>query len=309
MMSLERINMELLNHFPGNGLIHEMCRYQLKSPGKRLRAIIPQLVYESYGADSNSHDALAISLCCEILHNATLVHDDIQDQDEYRRGIETVWKKYGISHAIDCGNYLFQSAYTLLKQAPLIHTAVFYTQKVVEGQTLELEYKNSSQPSWDQYLKIVSGKTSSYLILPALLAAVSLNKEQDYLGLTKIFDHIGIAFQILDDFTDIYGDKNRNEFASDISEGKISALVTKTFEKCNDLEKSIILDVLRTPRATTSYEDKLRVIDIFNKYNIQTLIKSEINLHLNSAREVSKHSNALTKLFSDFTATHFQAFL
>lgn len=309
MINAETINKELLNHFPGNNLIHEMCRYQLNSTGKRLRALIPQLVYESYEANSSNHQTLSIALCCEILHNATLVHDDIQDQDEFRRGIPTVWKKFGLSHAIDCGNYLFQSAYTLLNHVQLFQTALYYSLKVVEGQTLEHAYKTSTQPRWEEYLKIVSGKTSSYLILPALLAAVSINKEQDYQIIIQMFDQIGIAFQILDDYTDIYGDKNRNEFASDLAEGKISALITKVFEVASTDEKNLILNILHIDRTKTTYEQKLSVVDIFNKYEIQKSIKNAINLHLNTARTISKQSIPMEKLFENFTSTHFQAFL
>ncbi len=306
MMSLNQINTSLLQSFKGSGLIEEMCRYQLSSPGKRLRAIIPMMVFEAYGNDPN--DALPISLCCEILHNATLVHDDIQDQDEFRRGLPTVWNKFSISHAIDCGNYLFQSAYTHLNDYKLLQTAIKYTQKVVEGQTLELEYKNSFTPDWNTYLRIVEGKTSSYLILPALLAGMSLNKSDDLLLIETSFNKIGIAFQIYDDLIDIYGNKNRNEFATDIAEGKVSALITKAFEVATETEKTQIMNILHTDRDHTTEDQKKYVVEIFDKYKIKNNLENYILKLLNEIKTESSKSQNVFTLVNNFISKYFQAF-
>ena len=96
----------------GIGWNSEMSRYHFSTGGKRLRALIPCWVYSAYG--KNPADAIDLGCAIEMIHNATLVHDDLQDGDTVRRGKPTVWKKFSEAQAINCGDAMFQFAFQIL---------------------------------------------------------------------------------------------------------------------------------------------------------------------------------------------------
>lgn len=158
-------------------------------------------------------DMLIISAVSELLHNASLIHDDIQDKDEIRRGQITVWKKYGTNIAICAGDLLLSSAYSLLagisntKLLPIVISLVgTRTSSVIQGQSDDIECKVNPIQCIDTYARIAKAKSGALLGLPLELAIV-LSSQNQYLEIVrKSVSAFSVAYQMADDLQDIEKD-------------------------------------------------------------------------------------------------------
>ena len=273
----------------GIGWNAEMSRYHFSTGGKRLRALIPCLVYEAYGR--NPLDAVDLGCALELVHNATLVHDDLQDGDTVRRGKPTVWKKYSQAQAINCGDAMFQFAFQILCEIKL-DPAVFRqiatritrgTLQVIEGQAQEFLMKDEQYPRIDRYLEVVRGKTAALMAASVVCSLEVLGQSQDLCARTeKAALDTGILFQIQDDVLDIYGEKARDRHATDIAEGKISALIALFNDAANPKDRARVAEILKTPREKTSSEQIAEVLQLFEKYEVKNAALQRIHTIQNS---------------------------
>jgi geranylgeranyl pyrophosphate synthase len=275
-------------------LLREMSNYHLETGGKHLRAILPLLIAEALGEDP--HRVLPFGAACEMLHNASLVHDDLQDGDEFRRGQPTVWKKYGTAQAINLGDAMI--AHTILLMQRLEVPAALRERatsrvliemlRVIEGQVQELQLKSRADVSLADYMRMVEGKTARLFSLPmsgaALLCGVSEEVQE---GLVEAAGHIGVLFQIQDDILDIYGAKGRNVSASDIGEGKRSVLVVHCLERVDEAEATWLKGVLDKPRDRTSAEDIAGVMAMFERSASLAFALEELARRRTAALEVA----------------------
>jgi geranylgeranyl diphosphate synthase, type I len=245
----------------GSGLA-AMCRYQLATGGKRLRALAPLLVAEAL--DVAPARLVPFGAACEVLHNATLVHDDLQDGDETRRGEPTVWKRFGVPQAINLGDAMFYYALLMIRRldAPVevreraATRLLTDTLKVIDGQEREFVLRRSSRPTLPEYQAMVEGKTSALFALPLAGAAEVCGAAPALVeGLATAAAHLGVLFQVQDDLLDLWGDKGRGQRGSDVAEGKRSFLVVHTLAHCPPAEAAWLLDVLDRPRERTTDAD------------------------------------------------------
>lgn len=274
-------------------LLREMSNYHLETGGKHLRAILPLLIAEALGADPGR--VVPFGAACEMLHNASLIHDDLQDGDEVRRGQPTVWKKYGTAQAINLGDAMIAQTILLMQRlevpAPLRERAtsrvLLEMLRVIEGQVQELELKTRTDVSLTDYMRMVEGKTARLFSLPmngaALLCGVS---EEVQAGLTEAAGHIGVLFQIQDDILDIYGVKGRNVSGSDIGEGKRSVLVVHCLEKSSREDATWLKGVLDKPRDQTAAEDIAGVMAMFERTASLAFAREELARRKTAALEV-----------------------
>ena len=255
----------------GSGLA-EMCRYHFQTGGKRLRALLPLLVADCLGEDPAK--AVAMGAACEMLHNATLVHDDVQDGDEARRGRETVWHRFGVARAINLGDAMFYFTLLLAQRAPvsgerreaLARRMLIETLKVIDGQEQEFALRASPRPSLPRYFDMVEAKTARLFVLGMAGSAEMFGREARVLeGLTEAARQLGILFQIQDDVLDLYGDKGRDQRGSDIAEGKRSILAVHALENSLPDDAGWLLEVLDKDRAATSSADVERVARLFDR--------------------------------------------
>ena len=250
----------------------EMCRYHFETGGKRLRALLPLLVADCLGEDPAK--AVAMGAACEMLHNATLVHDDVQDGDEARRGRETVWHRFGVARAINLGDAMFYFTLLLAQRAPvsgerreaLARRMLMETLKVIDGQEQEFALRASSRPSMARYFDMIEGKTARFFVLAMAGSAELFGREARIIeGLTEGAGQLGILFQIQDDVLDLYGDKGRDQRGSDIAEGKRSVLAVHALENAPPDEARWLREVLDKDRAATSPADVERVAGLFDR--------------------------------------------
>lgn len=209
----------------GTPELQDMITYQLgwtgenagpKAEGKQIRPLLVLLAAEAGGGDWKK--ALPAAAAVELIHNFSLIHDDIEDQDEIRRGRPTVWKIWGQAQAINTGDTIFALAnITLtdlentlspekaLEAEKLFHTACL---RLTQGQHLDIAFESMDEVKLENYWQMVGGKTAALLTFSleagALCAGVSSEIQSNY----RDFGHyLGLAFQVQDDILGIWGDE------------------------------------------------------------------------------------------------------
>ncbi len=222
---LKDLTDDFLNGYPSG--YQQMVEYQLgldrgvNNPlnrGKRLRPLFVLLSVDLFGLDW--HDALPAAVAVEILHNYSLVHDDIQDGSETRRGRESVWKVWGIPQAINTGDALLNLAFLSIfrlsdvvgdqKINAILNTLHTTCLELTKGQYLDMTFEQKSSIPLDHYLQMVEGKTASLLSacfrIGAIIAAANEDDENNMAGAGRI---LGLAFQIQDDYLGIWGNEKQ----------------------------------------------------------------------------------------------------
>jgi len=217
--------------------LYDPIKYVLNGKGKRLRPIIVRLVGDVYGA--SKADLLNAGLAVELLHNFTLVHDDIMDHDSLRHGKATVHKKWDESTAILAGDGIYAIAQMLLTRVKInpleaVHAFNKATLYVCEGQAYDKEFENNSGINLDQYLKMVKKKTGWLVGFCAELGGILGKQSKAVIYELRSFGlNLGIAFQIQDDILEIFSDaKNMGKsLGSDVISGKQTILTVLARQK------------------------------------------------------------------------------
>ena len=249
---------------PAGSELPAMLDYHLDTGGKRLRALLPLWVAEALGTDPER--LVPFGAACEVLHNATLVHDDLQDGDRQRRGWDTVWVRHGEPRAINLGDAMFYYAVLLTARLDVSDSVrqgvarrlLVESLRVIDGQDREFLMRERSLsgarlPDEAEYTAMVEGKTSGLFALPMAGAAALCGADQAVVdGLTEAARHLGVLFQIQDDVLDLYGDKGRGLRGSDIAEGKRSVLVVHGLAVAAGEDRVRLVRVLDLPRDQTT---------------------------------------------------------
>jgi len=214
--------------------LYDPIQYVISGKGKRLRPILVHLSGQAHDADPS--DLMKVSLAVELLHNFTLVHDDIMDGDEIRHGKPSVHNKWDDSTAILAGDGLFSLSQLLLTNVPAIVFQRFneVALTICEGQGMDKEFENNSSININHYLSMIGKKTGALLGLSAemgaLLGNLDNHKNKD---LFEFGFNLGLAFQIQDDYLEIFGDESSmgKSLGSDITSGKQTVLTILAREK------------------------------------------------------------------------------
>ncbi len=244
---------------PPASTLADMCVYHMETGGKRLRALLPLLVAEALDVDKEK--LLPLGAACEMLHNATLVHDDLQDGDLVRRGRMTVWNRFGVPQAINLGDAMFYYSVLLVhrlehKRVPMARRLLVETLRVIDGQEKEFALKSKEDITLDDYFAMVEGKTSGLFALPMGGAADLCGAAPELVaGLEEAARHMGVLFQIQDDALDLFGDKGRDQVGTDIAEGKRSALVVHALTTLETKKAQRLAEIVDKERTSTSPDE------------------------------------------------------
>lgn len=210
------------------GLLREAALHHLEHPGKRLRGRLALATAAAFGVSPRT--MLPVAAGVELLHEASLVHDDLQDGDELRRGAATVWHRYGEDVALLLGDTFLSSALGLLARGPaalagdLVSLGSRSVQQLVQGQLMDLRLNPGSLHDLSEYETRVRLKTGALLSLPVSCAA--LVGGETVSGARRLSDAIGwlgVTYQVLDDLADLDGVKDRAA-GSDLRERRPSAV-------------------------------------------------------------------------------------
>ncbi len=202
----------------------EMCLYVTCSGGKRLRPAICLLAFHACnGGDASVPERIGAAF--EIVHSATLIHDDINDQGELRRGRKTLHKEYTVSKAIITGDYMFAMGFRLLSEvAPhIVDYVVEASAFMGSGEFVQKDFEHSSDVKESDYLEIIEGKTAKLFEAAAKSGAVITGADMEVLdAIGDYAENLGLAFQIVDDTLDVKGDPDNTgkSVGTDWLEGK-----------------------------------------------------------------------------------------
>lgn len=283
--------------------LYEPYTYTMQMGGKRIRPLMTLLA--SGLCNGEVDDALPAALAVEVLHNFTLVHDDIMDSADTRRGMPSVFKKWDENTAILSGDLMFAEAlrflcfygysneYSKADYANLNSTFLNAIITVCEGQALDMEFVDRDDVTLNEYIEMISGKTSALLAASLKMGGIAAkaNKEEQKI-LFELGMDLGVAFQIQDDYLDATADPEKfgKKPGGDIFEGKKTYLTILALERANENEQLFINNVLKND--SPSEDDVSRVLDIMDSTKTFTDVKSAFE-------EKYIHSLELLETFED----------
>ena len=233
----DEINSQLLSVYKtGPESLVNPINYVLSGKGKRLRPILTLFTAESFGGTKS--ESMPAALAVEILHNFTLVHDDIMDEDNIRHGKPTVHRKWDVGTAILSGDAMLSLALKMIQKSPqfnekLMTSFIDGLQAVCEGQAFDKEFETREIVTLDEYIHMIDLKTGYLIGLSAELGAISVGvNDDDVIKVREYGRLIGRAFQIQDDLLEIYSDSNNmgKSLESDLLLGKKTYLMIQAKE-------------------------------------------------------------------------------
>lgn len=275
-------------------LLYDPVQYTLSLPGKRVRPYLTLIGCGLCNGDINEAIPAAISI--ELLHNFTLLHDDIMDRAETRRGEASVYKKWDANTAILSGDAMYAKAFKQLqyygkddrytKQTYNLILDLFLdsAEAVCEGQAYDLMFEDIKEVSIDEYLQMIEGKTAALISGSlAMGGAVAGANHQQIEKLQFVGQKAGIAFQIQDDLLDVIADPDKfgKKRGGDIIKGKKTYLTLLALQRCDEQQKQTLLDILTS--SSNSGEHVSRVISIYKSLSVLEDTKSAVQYHYQAA--------------------------
>lgn len=242
--------------------------------GKRIRPVLCILACEAAGGDG--HAALPAAAAIELLHNFSLIHDDVEDLSEYRRSRLTLWKLWGMAQAINTGDALFTMSHVAFHRLSehdvsaerLLQAHKTFSEtclKLTQGQYLDISFQSRENVSVDEYVQMINGKTAALIAGTCAIGAIVAGADETRATHFANFGlGLGLAFQILDDLLGIWGDPRLTGKASasteaddesDISRRKKSLPVLHGLEHSEELRKVYAAPVMDVARAVKLLEE------------------------------------------------------
>ncbi|MCX7076301.1 MAG: polyprenyl synthetase family protein [Methylococcales bacterium] len=233
-------------------LINEIGRYIISNGGKRLRPMLLLLAAKALGGVSDNH--LILAAVIEFIHTATLLHDDVVDESELRRGNQTANAVWGNAASVLVGDYLYSSAFEMMVRTDNMRVMGILsktTTAIAEGEVLQLLNCNNPQTTEAKYLEVIARKTAILFSAATQLAAVISNASNEIeTALANYGQHLGIAFQLIDDALDYQATAEElgKNLGDDLAEGKPTLPLIYAIEHGTSEEADIIIDAIKNGR-------------------------------------------------------------
>ena len=231
-------------------LIHKMTSYHLKSGGKKIRPLLTLSSAKLCGYENGNRD-VNLAACVELIHNATLLHDDVIDNSNLRRGIKTSNTIWGNQSSILVGDYLLSRCFEMMVEDGSLEVLKLLSStssKIAQGEVSQLEYKGEIDILEEKYFSIINSKTAALFAAATRVGACITNKskkEKD--ALESYGRNLGLSFQIADDALDYYSTKTifGKEIGKDFYEGKVTLPIIFLCQKANSKEKIFLEKIFR----------------------------------------------------------------
>jgi octaprenyl-diphosphate synthase len=264
--------------------IREMAAYCLDTTGKRLR---PMMVFACGwdGGETVAQDLVCAAGIVEMVHLATLVHDDIMDKAEIRRGRRTAAREYGANEAVLLGDVLFSQALHVASGFPapdICRLVSESTRKVCSGEIMQTLRRRAFSISVGEYRRVIDLKTAELFRLSCCLGAKISGHEMGFVQAAEKFGrHLGIAYQIYDDLLDFVGDEHRigKTLGTDVATGKLTLPLMLLLEKLEPGERDAMIRKMRDDGSAAFAASKQRMHDL----GIASLVRNAIDDELGAA--------------------------
>tara|TARA_Y200000002_G_scaffold244146_1_gene201993 strand:- start:844 stop:1857 length:1014 start_codon:yes stop_codon:yes gene_type:complete len=250
-------------------LIQKMSDHHLQSGGKRLRALLTLGSAKLSGYLLGERD-INLAACVELIHSATLLHDDVIDESSLRRGIKTTNSVWGNQSSILVGDYLLSRCFEIMVEdgdLEILKLLSSTSAKIAQGEVLQLQHKGEADLLEDTYIDIINLKTASLFSAATKTGAcLAGSNDKEKRALESYGKNLGLAFQIADDALDYYG-KDKffgKEIGKDFFEGKVTLPLIIVFQKGNDEERNYLIDVLQKEKRTE--DDFSETLALIYKY-------------------------------------------
>ena len=271
--------------------LYEPIRYVLSLGGKRIRPVLMLLGYNLF--KDHPEDILMPAIGLETYHNYTLLHDDLMDNADLRRGHQTVHKKWDANTAILSGDSMLVLAYQRVAQCDATHlpqVLSLFTQtalEIGEGQQYDMDFETRNDVVEDEYIEMIRLKTSVLLACALKMGAIMGDAPQGDADLLYQFgEKVGLAFQLQDDLLDVYGDPKvfGKAVGGDIASNKKTYMLINAVNRANDAQRQELMRWIEA-RQFDRAEKVAAVTRLYDEIGIRQLCEAKINYYFDQARQ------------------------
>ena len=290
--------LEIVNHYLDSlaynrkpASLYEPIKYVLDLGGKRIRPILMLLSYNLY--KDNPKDILSAACALETYHNYTLLHDDLMDEAPLRRGQQTVHKKWNDNQAVLSGDSMLVLAYERLAKCDTKHLEAvlhLFTEtalQIGEGQQYDMEFEMRNDVTVEEYIEMIRLKTSVLLACATKMGAILADaSKEDAENLYKFGEQIGLAFQLQDDYLDVYGDAKvfGKKIGGDITSNKKTYMLITAFNQANAEQRAELEKWINKSDFDT--EEKIAAVTrLYNEIGVDKLAKEKMDFYYEQGKK------------------------
>ena len=296
---LQLVN-DYLDHLPYDrkpASLYDPVKYVLSLGGKRIRPVLMLLGYNLW--HEHPEDILMPACGVETYHNYTLLHDDLMDNADMRRGHETVHRRWDANKAILSGDSMLVLAYQRVAQVPacklqqVLDLFTVTALEIGEGQEYDMSFETRNDVTEDEYIEMIRLKTSVLLACALKMGAILADAPQEDKGrLYRLGEQVGLAFQLQDDLLDVYGDPKvfGKAIGGDITSNKKTYMLINAVNRANDKQRA---ELMRWINAKTFNRDVkvAEVTRLYDEIGIRQLCEDKINYYFDLARQTLAEVN------------------
>ncbi len=290
--------------------LYEPVKYVLSLGGKRIRPVLLLLAYNLY--KERPQDIMMQALALETYHNYTLLHDDLMDNADLRRGHQTVHRRWDANTAILSGDSMLVLAYQRMQQCPEEHLQAVldvFTEtalEIGEGQQYDMDFETRNDVTEEEYIEMIRLKTSVLLACAVKIGALLADAPQeDVDNLYKFGEQLGLAFQLQDDLLDVYGDPKvfGKAIGGDITSNKKTYMLINAVNRANAEQRKELMHWIEAKEFNR--EEKVQAVTaLYNQIGIRQLCEEKINYYFSECRKYLERvgvSNERKKQLLDYT--------
>lgn len=297
---LEQMDKILVNRLDSNvDLISQMSQYIINSGGKRIRPLLLLLCAKATNYDGNNHLSMAVVI--ELIHTATLLHDDVVDQSSTRRGQDTANELWGNAPSVLVGDFLYSRAFEIMVEPDsmaIMKILSKATNQISEGEVLQLLNIKNAKVTQSEYFSVIERKTACLFKAACQIAAILSESNKNIVDALGVFGmHLGNAFQIIDDTLDYESNSLiiGKEIGDDLSEGKLTLPMIYALEKTNGSEKKLLSNAIENADSS-NIEKIVEILLDVNAFKYSRKIAGEQSEQALQALEIIPNSDYTSAL-------------
>ena len=297
---LEQMDKILVNRLDSNvDLISQMSQYIINSGGKRIRPLLLLLCAKATNYDGNNHLSMAVVI--ELIHTATLLHDDVVDQSSIRRGQETANELWGNAPSVLVGDFLYSRAFEIMvepESMTIMKILSKATNQISEGEVLQLLNIKNAKVTQSEYFSVIERKTACLFKAACQIAAILSESNKNIVDALGVFGmNLGNAFQIVDDTLDYESNSLiiGKEIGDDLSEGKVTLPMIYALEKTNGSDKKLLSNAIENADSS-NIEKIVEILLDVNAFKYSRKIAGEQSEQALQALEIIPSSDYTSAL-------------
>lgn len=241
-------------------LIRSIAEYIVSAGGKRLRPVLVFLTAQALGADATEARVVDLAATIELVHTATLLHDDVVDESELRRGRPTANAEFGNAASVLVGDFLYSRAFQIMVgtgQMRVLEIMAEATNRIAEGEVMQLMALGNLDLTETDYMQVIEAKTAKLFEAAGALGAIAANADDaTQRSMAEFSRRLGVAFQIADDVLDYRGDAESlgKSLGDDLAEGKLTLPIIIALDRGTPETKTMLKQIIAENRVEHHHE-------------------------------------------------------